>query len=98
MKTAAQIRKHIAELPVGALFTPAILLACGTRATVDQTLSRLVRAGTIQRIARGIFVRPEASHYAIQAMPEPFRIAQSIAQRTGAIVQVHGAEAARQLE
>ena len=98
IKTAGQIRQRIEEIPVGEPFTPAVLLGCGTRASVDQTLSRLVKAGMIERVARGVFVRPEVSRFVGKVMPEPQRVAETIAKATGAVVQVHGAEAVRRLE
>lgn len=96
--TAELIRNRIQEMPVGEPFTPAAFLAFGTRASVDQNLSRLVKAGAIERVARGVFVRPEVSRFVGKVMPEPFKVAETVAKTTGGIVQVHGAEAARRLE
>jgi hypothetical protein len=59
IKTAELIRQRIEAMPIGEPFTPTALLECGTRASVDQTLSRLVKAGSIERVTRGVFVRPE---------------------------------------
>ncbi len=98
IKTAELIRQRIEEMPVGEPFTPTAFLACGTRASVDQTLSRLIKAGAIARVTRGVFVRPEVSRFVGQVMPEALKVAQTIAKATGSIVQVHGAEAARRLE
>lgn len=96
--TAELIRQRIKTIPLGEPFTPAIFLECGTRASVDQTLSRLVRAGSIERLTRGVFVRPEVSRFVGDVMPEPMKVAEAVAKTTGAVVQVHGAEAARRLE
>ncbi len=95
-KTTELIRQRIEGMPIGEPFTPAAFLECGTRASVDQTLSRLVKAGAIERVTRGVFVRPEVSRYVGKVMPEPQKVAETLAK--GAIVQVHGAEAARRLE
>ncbi len=97
-KTAELIRQRIEEMPVGEPFPPTVLLECGTRASVDQNLSRLVKAGVIERVTRGVFVRPEISRFVGKVMPEPLKVAETVAKTTGAIVQVHGAEAARRLE
>lgn len=94
MVTAA-VQTHIENLPRGEPFTTASLLVHGTRAAVDQALSRLARAGVIQRVARGVYVRPEVSRYVGTVPPEPLKIAQAVAH--GETVQVHGAEAARRL-
>ncbi|MDE2465049.1 MAG: type IV toxin-antitoxin system AbiEi family antitoxin domain-containing protein [Alphaproteobacteria bacterium] len=97
-KTARLIRQRIEATPVGEPFTPMAFLEYGTRASVDQTLSRLVKAGSIERVTRGVFVRPEISRFVGKVMPQPLKVAETIAKTTGAIVQVHGAEAARRLE
>lgn len=94
-KSAQLIRKRIEEMPAGEPFTPAAFLECGARATIDQTLSRLVKAGAIERVARGVFVRPEVSRHIGKVSPSPMKVAETIAKATGAVVQVHGAEAAR---
>ena len=96
-KTVGLIRARIEAMPLGEPFTPMTFLACGTRAAVDQTLSRLVRAGVIERVSRGVFVRPERSSFVGKVMPEPLKVAETIAKTTGAVVQIHGAEAARRL-
>ena len=98
LTTAAQIRQHIERLPLGEPFTPAVLLACGTRATVDQTLSRLVKSGFIARVARGVFVCPEMNRFVGRVMPDPMAVAETLAKTTGATLQMHGAEAARRLQ
>lgn len=98
LKSAELIRQRIDEMPVGMPFTPTVLLTCGTRVSVDQNLSRLVKAGVIERVTRGVFVRPEFSRFVGKVMPEPLKVAESVAKATGAIVQVHGAEAACRLE
>jgi hypothetical protein len=97
MTTIEAIRKRISEIGVGEPFTSAQFNALGTRASIDQTLSRLVRRKEITRISRGIFVRPKRSRYVGEVMPEPSKVAQAIASAHGETVQVHGAEAARLL-
>lgn len=92
-----QVRSCIEQQPLGRPFTPALLLACGSRSAVDQALSRLVKAGEIERLGRGLFVRPEVSRYAGKVMPDAAAVAAALAERTGAVVGVHGAEAARRL-
>jgi hypothetical protein len=97
-KAAALIRRRIEAIPIGQPFTPGAFLECGTRASVDQTLSRLVKAGTIARVSRGVFVRPEVSRFVGTVSPSPQKVAETVAMTTGSIVQLHGAEAARRLE
>lgn len=97
-KTTELIRQRIELMPVGEPFSPVALLGCGTRASVDQALSRLVKAGAIERVTRGVFVRPEISRFVGKVAPSPMKVAEAVAKTTGAIVQVHGAEAARRFE
>ncbi len=98
IKTAKTIRQRIEAMPVGEPFTPTAFLECGTRASVDQTLARLVKAGVIERVTRGVFVLPEISRFVGKVSPSPLKVAETIAKTTGAVIQVHGAEAARRLE
>lgn len=53
-----RIVKLAAELPEGALLSPGALLHLGTRAAIDQALSRLARRGELLRVSQGIYVRP----------------------------------------
>jgi len=95
MKIVAMIRQLIEKVPLGEPFTTSRFLSFGTRANVDQSLSRLVKMGLIERVSRGVYVRPKENRYVGKLIPEPFKVAQTIAASGGAIVQVQGAEAAR---
>jgi len=90
------IREHVNALPEGEPFTSSDLLSVGTRASVDQALSRMVRSGVIQRITRGVFVRPRTNLYVGKVPPAPERVAQAVARASGSVIEVHGAEAARE--
>jgi hypothetical protein len=94
--TAALIRQRIEETPTGEPFTPSEFLAYGTRAAVDQALSRLVKAELIMRVIRGVFVRPRISPVVGKVRPTPLKVAELITK--GDTIQVHGAEAARRME
>ncbi len=54
----SQIKSHAAESPEGALLCPSALLHLGSRAAVDQALSRLARKGELMRVCQGVYVRP----------------------------------------
>lgn len=96
-KTAELIRERIERMRRGEPFTPKAFVDCGTRASVDQTLSRLAEAGTIERIARGVFARPKFNRYVGRVAPDFLTVAKAVANASGAVVQIHGAEAARRL-
>jgi hypothetical protein len=95
MSITKHIQAYIEQLSPGEILTPSSLLQFGKRANIDQTLSRLVKKGSVNRISRGIFVKPQQNIYVGNVIPPPYKIAEAIAKITGSIIQVHGAEAAR---
>ena len=67
----------------------------GSRAAVDQVLARLVKAGEIKRIKRGLFVKPVRNASAGEVLPGAEDVARFLAKQTGAKLAINGAEAAR---
>jgi hypothetical protein len=68
----------------------------GTRAAIDQTLSRLCRQGVISRLGRGLYAKPRTTAFG-RVLPKPEQIAKAFAATRGEPdIQPHGAEAARQ--
>ena len=53
-----EIMSQAAESSEGALLSPSALLHLGSRAAVDQALSRLARSGRLIRVCQGVYVRP----------------------------------------
>ena len=98
MSIAAIIREHIMQTRQGEPFTNTRFLKLGSRAAVDKTLSRLVKEGFIQRIVRGVFMRPKKNRFVGNVMPDAFRVAEVMAKDHGETIQVHGAEAARRFK
>ena len=98
MSTARTIRTGIRKLPKGKPFTSARFLEHGSRGTVDRTLSRLAARGEIQRLARGVFVRPRTNRFVGTVLPDILEVVEAIARSNGETVQIHGAEAARRLK
>ena len=97
MSTAQAIRTGIRRLPSGKPFTSARFFRHGTSGTVNRTLSRLVREGKIQRVSRGVFVRPRKSRFVGTVLPDVQEVVKAVVHSSGETVQVHGAEAARRL-
>jgi len=81
----------------GAVHVPADFLDLGNRGAVDQALSRLARAGTIRRLARGVYDLPKQHARVGSLSPSLARVASAIARSTGSRIQVSGAQAANQL-
>ncbi|OZI49502.1 DUF6088 family protein [Bordetella genomosp. 4] len=97
MSTSRSIRERVASHPSGEPFTPALFAGLGSRAAIDQTLMRLTKAGSIERIGHGLYVVPKAGRFGIKSMPAPEQVARTVAQAEGATIEIHGAEAARRL-
>ncbi len=55
MSTSNKICFTISELPKGAVFSSTDFVSLGTRASIDQTLYRMVNAREIVRVARGFY-------------------------------------------
>lgn len=53
-----RILQHISTSPEGAVLHPKGLLHLGSRAAVDQSLSRLARSGQLMRVCQGVYVSP----------------------------------------
>lgn len=74
-KITARIRRR----KPGWVCTPRDFLDVGTRAAVDQVLSRLVKQGMIRRLDRGIYYYPKQSKLLGPLSPTPDRIARALA-------------------
>lgn len=90
-----KIRQHMKALAEGQPVSTRSLLGYGSRAAVDQALSRLVKQEFLIRPVRGVYVRPKHNAYVGAVPPSTAVIAQMLAQESGSTIQVHGAEAAR---
>ena len=55
MSVQETIAQAFVSKPAGAVFSSADFLSVGSRAAIDQALARLVRAGTVVRLARGLY-------------------------------------------
>ena len=81
----------------GAVHITQDFLALGRRAAIDQALSRLAGKGSIRRIGRGIYDYPKISPLIGVLTPDPDKVAQAFAKKTGSVIQMSGARAANEL-
>lgn len=95
MSISKEISKKIKGLRRGKPFRSTDFLDLGSRAAVDQTLWRLVNAGEIKRIKRGLFVKPEKNAYVGEVLPGAEDVSRFLARQTGNKLAISGAEAAR---
>ncbi len=91
-----QVLEHAAGLPEGTPLVSKELLHLGSRAAVDQALSRLARRGNLLRAGRGIYVQPVESRYGTRA-PSVVKMIQGLATQRGETIVSHGAAAANAL-
>jgi hypothetical protein len=87
---------HAQSLPEGGVVSPKEFLHVGSRAAVDQALSRLTKEGKLLRVVRGTYVLPVSSRFGTRA-PAPEKVVESLAARSGETVAPHGAAAANAL-
>ncbi len=93
MAIMESIRARIGAQPLGEPFVSSSLLSLGSRAAVDQALTRLTKEGAILRVARGVYVRPRENRFVGKVMPGTQEIVTALAEARGEKLQVNGAEA-----
>ena len=88
------ILKSVRRLGGGTVFTARHFLHLGSRAAVDQALSRLAKQGAIRRVRRGVYDLPK-THPSLGALsPDPLAVIKAVLDSTGVPWQVAGAYAA----
>lgn len=73
------------------MFVPADFLGLGSREAVDVVLHRLVRKGTIRRLARGVYDFPEEHPKLGPLQPSADKVAKALAGRDYTRLQPAGA-------
>lgn len=75
------------------VFTPADFLDLGTPHAVGMALTRMVRAGTLRRVARGLYDVPRSHPLLGELSPTTDAVVQAVARRDGVVVQPLDVEA-----
>ena len=91
------VRKRISRWRRGAPFSTSEFLGVGSRVAVHQALSRLTRAGKIERLARGIFVKPKRSVVLGNLTVPAVKVVEAAVRSSHGRLQISGAEAANRL-
>lgn len=94
---ASSIRQRIMRNGRGSIFAPLDFLDIGSRASVDQALSRLADQGMIRRLTRGLYDYPRKSARLGLLSPSADDIAKAIARKDNQVLQPSPAMAANQL-
>lgn len=97
MKTATLIREFVAQAKPGWVFTPSDLAAFGSPYAIGMTLTRMVKAGKIDRVARGFYNVPVIHATAGRLSPSASSVIDALIRRDGIIVRPAGAVAAHEL-
>jgi Family of unknown function (DUF6088) len=85
------------QAPFG-VWTPGDFVDAGPRDAVDQALHRLVRAGDVRRLARGLYDRPKINSLTRQLnVPDPKAVIDALARRDSSRILVDGITAANDL-
>lgn len=93
---AQSILSQAQSLPEGGLLSPKEFLHLGSRAAIDQTLSRLAREGLLLRVGRGAYAQPVQSRFGVRP-PSTESVVQAIESTSGETVVASGAAEANAL-
>lgn len=91
-----RILQHTSTLPEGAALHPKGLLHLGSRAAVDQTLSRLARSGHLMRVCQGVYVSPVKTRFGMRP-PEMERTIAALSRLWGETIVPSGGSMANAL-
>lgn len=97
MSVTGQILQRIKRAKPEQVFTRSDFLDLGSTHTVGMALHRLVKAGTLRRITRGLFDVPRTHPLLGKVSPRSDEVAAAIARRDGIRIQEGGASAANSL-
>jgi len=93
---AQAILSQAQSLPEGGLLSPKEFLHLGSRAAIDQTLSRLAREGKLFRVGRGAYALPVQGRFGVRS-PSTEAVIEAIESTSGEIVVASGAAEANTL-
>jgi hypothetical protein len=93
---AEKIESFSKRLPEGTVLSAGAFAALGTRAAVDQALSRLTESGVMMRIERGRYVWPVQTRFGTRA-PALEAVVEGLAAESGETIVSNGAVAANAL-
>ena len=95
-RLSEQIIQQAAALPEGTPLAAKGLLHLGSRAAVDQALSRLTERGQLIRAGRGVYLRPVQTRFGPRS-PSIEQAVEALAQQRGEVIVPNGAAAANAL-
>ncbi|WP_321540957.1 DUF6088 family protein [Halopseudomonas pelagia] len=97
MTIGQRISRRVKHMQKGKPFVGSLFAKEGEPSSVNRVLSRMVRAGALERVARRVYMRPKFSELVGAVRPSPLAIAIVTAKSRGETIQIHGAEVVRRL-
>ncbi len=97
MSLIETIKQRVLHSKRGQPFTAKELSELGSRNAIDQALSRLASERTIERVKRGVYVRPKQSPVIGPLPVSAEKVTKKVVKARGEKLQVSGAEAANRL-
>ena len=92
---STRLAQRVRCLPKGQPFSIRRFAALGTRGAVSKAIARLVSRGELERVHRGIYMRPKSSRYVARVRPSAWEVVNLIARQNRQVLQIHGANAVR---
>ncbi|MFI8466616.1 DUF6088 family protein [Stutzerimonas stutzeri] len=92
---SARIAQRVKRLPKGQPFSISRFTGFGTKNAVSKAIARLVNRGELERVYRGIYMRPKPGRYVARARPNPWKLISLITKQKRLSLQIHGANAVR---
>lgn len=90
---SARIAQRIKRMPKGQPFSIGCFTGFGTKNAVSKAIARLVNRGELERLYRGIYMRPKPGRYIASARPNLWKLMNIIAMQKHLSLQIHGANA-----
>ncbi len=92
---SARIAQRVKRLPKGQPFSISRFTGFGTRNAVSKAIARLVNRGELERVYRGIYMRPKPGRYVARVRPNLWQLLSLITRQKRLSLQIHGANAVR---
>ncbi len=92
---SVRIAQRVKRLPKGQPFSISRFTGFGTKNAVSKAIARLVNRGELERVYRGIYMRPKPGRYIARARPNPWALLSLITRQKRLSLQIHGANAVR---
>ncbi|WP_221768022.1 DUF6088 family protein [Pseudomonas aeruginosa] len=95
MSVSRGVAERVKRLKIGEPFLAGKFRDLGTQSAVNSALCRLVGLGEIERVVRGIYVRPRMHSILGKVSPSYIEVLNLIVKSSAETLQTHGVEAVR---